>query len=137
MNRIYQSRILVLITLTLAILSVGCNGNTSINRDFRMKVQLSHNGQITRSFNKFYGVEQGSLTVDKGQRIALNYKSALQDGSLIFKCLDPSGMVIWEKFLSESISGTDEIVAGSPGRYTFLVQGQQAAGYINFTWDVE
>ena len=137
MNRIYPSRFLMLITLTFAVLLVGCNPNTSINRNIRTNIQFGQNGRITKHFTYFNGVEQGGLDLQNGQRISFDYEAALYKGNLAFKYLDPSGRVVWEKLLSGSTSGTDEIVCETSGRYTFIAQGQQTSGYFNFAWDIE
>lgn len=137
MNRIYPSRFLMLITLTFAVLLVGCNPNTSINRNIRTNIQFGQNGRISKHFTYFNGVEQGGLNLQNGQRITFDYEAALNKGNLAFKYLDPSGRVVWEKLLSGSTSGTDEIVCETSGRYTFIAQGQQTSGYFNFAWDIE
>ena len=137
MKKIYRSLNILLITLILAVLMIGCNSNPPIDSDLRMKIQLGQNGRITKHFIYFNGVEQGGLDVQNGQRISFDYEADLNKGTLAFKCLDPSGRVVWEKFLSGSVSGTDEIVCEIPGRYIFIAQGLQAAGYFNFVWDIK
>ena len=137
MKKIYRSLNILLITLILAVLMIGCNSNPSIGSDLRMNIQFGQNGRITKHFTYFNGVEQGGLDLQNGQRISFDYEAALYKGNLAFKCLDPSGRVVWEKLLSGSASGTDEIVCETSGRYTFIAQGQQTSGYFNFAWDIE
>jgi len=137
MKKNYRSRNMLLITLIFAVLMIGCNSNHSRNSDLRMNIQFDQKGRITKHFTNFNGVEQGDLDIQNGQRISFDYEAALNKGNLAFKCLDPSGRVVWEKLLSGSASGTDEILCETPGKYTLLVQGHQSAGYFDLTWDVE
>ncbi|MFC2042921.1 hypothetical protein ACFLUA_02075 [Chloroflexota bacterium] len=137
MNKFYKSHIKLFLTLSIAVLMIGCNFIPSVISDLRMNIQIGQIGRIARHFDTYNGVESRGLDVESDQRISFDYEAVVYKGSLVFKCLDPSGLVVWEMFISESASGTDEFVSESPGRYTLIVDGQRAAGSFNIAWEVE
>jgi len=137
MNKYYKPHILLCFTIAFAILMAGCNTDHSINSDIHMKIQLDQNGRIAKIYDTFNGIERGSLEVESGQRICFDYEAIVQIGSLTIKWLDPSGVVVWERVISESANGTEEIVSESHGRYSIIVQGQRTVGSFNVSWEVE
>jgi hypothetical protein len=137
MNKFYKPQILLSIKLICMVLMVGCNANHSSNSDINIDIQFGQNGRIAKIYDIFNGIERGSLEVENGQRICFEYEAIVQMGSLTIKWLDPSGVVVWEKVLSEGASGTEEIVSESHGSYSIIIQGQDTGGSFNVTWDGE
>lgn len=135
MKKHKKSIILWCLTIAFAVLLSGCSDDHSISSDIKMKINFDQNGQIAMCHDSFNGIERGSLEIRNGQRIYFDYDTNLQKGSLVVKWQDPSGAAIWQKILSESENGTEEIVSASPGRYSILIQGQDATGSFNATWE--
>ena len=137
MDKLYRRCTHLTITIAIAVMMIGCSSIPSVNSDMRMNVQIGQNGRIAKLYDTFSGVERGSLEIESGQRIRFSYEATVQEGSLAVRWLDPNGAVAWQRVLSESASGTEEIVSESPGRYTIVVKGQRTVGSFNIAWNGE
>ena len=137
MDKFYKRHIHLIITITFAVMMIGCNSIPSVDSDMRMNVQIGQNGRIAKLYGTYSGVERSTQEVESGQSIHFYYAASVLEGSLALKWLDPSGTVVWQRVLSENASGTEEIASESPGRYTIIVQGQRTVGSFNIAWNGE
>ena len=137
MNKYLKPQVLLGLTMAFALLLSGCNSNDSVSSDAHVGIQIGQNGRIAKLYDTFDGIEIRSLELEGGQRIHFDYNATVEKGRLTFKLLDPTGAAIWQRRLSESASGTEEIVGESPGRYEIIIHGQGTVGSFDITWDGE
>jgi hypothetical protein len=102
-----------------------------------MNIRTKGDGQISRIYNTFNGIENESLETEMGQTISIDYEATVNEGILIIKWQDPNGAVIWQKNLAESESGSENIDIKSPGRHTIAIQGKKASGNFSVSWNLE
>ena len=137
MKKHLKTQVLLGLAMAFIVLMIGCSSIDSVSSDARMGIQIGQNGRIAKLYDTFDGIERRSLELDGGQRVCLDYQATVNKGRLTFKLLDPTGAAIWQRVLSESASGTKEIVCESPGGYEIIIQGQSTVGSFDIAWDSE
>lgn len=94
-------------------------------------------GHITSTYESFTGVERGEIQVNSGQAIVLDYQAALTAGGITIKVENPRGETIWQMAVpagEQASPRNAEIRVHDSGRYTIVVEGSQAGGNLNVSW---
>lgn len=128
---------ILLITAILSILLSGCELNKVKFGEVRMMFGTNEEGHIAYTCTTFTGIESGSVQAERGQIISFNYQATISKGSLIIEWQDPAGEVEWRKILVEDDHGKDELLVESAGKHTILIQGQDAGGKFDVSWQVK
>ena len=128
---------LPVIALFLAIMLSGCDFTKIKVGEVRMMYGSNEDGHISYDFKTFSGFESGSTQVDRGEIIFFNYQATINRGSLLIEWQDPAGEIVWQKTLSESDRGNVKIETDTSGKYTIIIQGVNAAGNFDVSWENE
>jgi hypothetical protein len=129
--------IIVFIIILPALLLSGCDTSKLKIGEVRLMYGENEDGRMYYDIKTFSGFERGSVQTEKGQTIAFDYDATLTKGSLIIEWQDPEGEVVWRKNLVESDSGVENITVESSGEYTVVVQGLDAGGSFDVSWNIQ
>ena len=129
-------RFLVAIVVVAFLLS-SCDFSQIKIGEVRMGYGSNEDGYLTYNYSTFTGFERGSSEAEAGQTIAFEYVVTVNKGSLLIEWQDPDGEVVWQKSLVESEQGEDEILAETSGDYAVVIQGKNAGGYFELSWEIE
>ncbi len=127
----------LLVVTVLALLLSSCDFSKVRIGEVRMMYGTNEEGHISYNYSTFTGVENGSLQVEAGQQLSFNYCVTVTKGSLLIEWRDPSGEVVWRKSLLESELGETVIPTETSGTYRIIIQGTNAAGDFDVTWEVD
>ena len=105
--------------------------------EVRMMFGSNEDGHISYTFSTFTGFERGSAQAERGQIINFEYQANVDQGTLIIEWQDPAGEVMWQKSLLGEDLGNNEFVIESPGEYTIIIQGKDASGDFDVSWEIE
>jgi hypothetical protein len=128
---------ILLITAILSILLSGCELSKVKFGEVRMMFGTNEEGHISYTCTTFTGIESGRVQAERGQIISFNYQATISKGSLIIEWHDPAGEVEWRKILVVEDHGKEEIKIESAGKHTILIQGKDAGGKFDVSWQVK
>ncbi|MCK4897554.1 MAG: hypothetical protein KAS38_02160 [Anaerolineales bacterium] len=128
---------ILLIIAILSILLSGCKLNKVKFGEVRMMFGTNEEGHIAYTCTTFTGIESRSVQAERGQIISFNYQAAISKGSLVIEWQDPAGEVEWRKILVEEDHGKEEIRIESAGKHTILIQGKDAGGKFDVSWQIK
>ncbi len=132
----YFTHLLILASLMTLLLSSCEFSNIKIG-EVRMMFGSNEDGHISYTFSTFTGFERGSAQAERGQIINFEYQTNVDQGTLNIEWQDPVGEVMWQKSLLGSDHGQDEFVIKSSGEYTIIIQGKEASGDFDVSWEIE
>ena len=132
----YFTHLLILASLMTLLLSSCEFSNIKIG-EVRMMFGSNEDGHISYTFSTFTGFERGSAQAERGQIINFEYQANVDQGTLNIEWQDPVGEVMWQKSLLGSDHGQDEFVIESSGEYTIIIQGKEASGDFDVSWEIE
>ena len=89
------------------------------------------------SYSTFTGVESERLQAEKGQSIAFSYQVSVEKGSLIIELQDPNGEVLWHQVHETHAQDQLEIPVETTGIQTIIIQGKDAGGSFEVSWQVK
>ena len=127
---------LFLASLCLLLLSSCEFSNIKIG-EVRMMFGSNEDGHISYTFSTFTGFERGNAQAERGQIINFDYQANVDQGTLNIEWQDPVGEVMWQKSLLGGDLGNNEFVIESPGEYTIIIQGKDASGDFDVSWEIE
>ena len=132
----YFTHLLILASLMTLLLSSCEFSNIKIG-EVRMMFGSNEDGHISYTFSTFTGFDRGSAQAERGQIINFEYQANVDQGTLNIEWQDPAGEVMWKKSLLKSDHGQDEFVIESSGEYTIIIQGKEASGDFDVSWEIE
>ena len=135
-SKVYRSYFIVLAAVLATMIS-SCNFSKVKFGEVRMMYGDNEDGRIAYTFSTFTGFERGSALAENGQTISFDYQASIKNGSLIIEWQAPGGDVLWRKNLTENDHGAEELKIESPGKYTVIIQGKNAAGDFDVSWQVK
>lgn len=125
-------------TISLLISLLGaCDPGKIRFGEVRMMYGSNEDGRISYVLSSFSGVENGSIQADAGQTIDMKIDVQLSKGTLTVEWLDPGGEVVWLKEYNGSVNELVEIPIEISGEYSLLIQGKEAGGSFDITWETE
>lgn len=137
MNRNIFLTSILLSSAVFSVLISSCNLSQVKFGEVRMMYGDNEDGHIAYTTSTFSGIERGIALAEEGQTISFDYQASLDRGSLLIEWQTPAGEVLWHKNLTENGSGSDQLQAESPGEYNLIIQGRNAAGDFDVSWQVK
>ena len=135
-----KSQIYLLFTILLigSVLS-GCDFTSKIKiGEVRLGMFGDHqDSHLYYSYSTFTGVESDRLQAEKGQSIAFSYQVSVEKGSLIMEWQDPNGEVLWHQVHETNAQDELEIPVETTGIQTIIIQGKDAGGSFEVSWQVK
>ena len=135
-----KTQIYLLFTIFLigSVLS-GCDFTSKIKiGEVRLGMFGDHqDSHLYYSYSKFTGVESDRLQAEKGQLIAFSYEVSVEKGSLIIELQDPNGEVLWNQVLETNAQDQLEIPVETTGIQSIIIQGKDAGGSFEVSWQVK
>lgn len=117
------------------LLLAGCAG---VQPEKRIQwVGTSRANEMVYSYGRFSGSEEGRVRLEAGQTVVLAYAAEVDAGTLALRVQSPSGAVLWEVTLQESVDEQQvELTAAEDGAHKILVVGDEAKGQFALSWSV-
>jgi hypothetical protein len=137
MNRKVYLSYFVMIVVVLAMLISSCNFSKIKIGEVRMMYGDNQDGHIAYTFSTFTGFERGRALVEQGQAISFNYQASVERGSLDIEWQTPGGEVLWRRNVTEGVQGVEVFQVETPGEYTVIIQGKDADGDFDVSWQVK
>jgi hypothetical protein len=113
----------------------SCSSATILDSDVRIKFLSHQKESISRIYEDFTGYESEFLDAEMGQVMSFTYEAAIHEGWLVIELFDPHGATIWQKVLSESDTGNEDIEFKSTGRYRLIISGEETSGRCSVSWN--
>jgi hypothetical protein len=125
-----QTLVLIII-LTFAMLISSCSSASSLRVGWAC---FNGSQKMDCSYRVFSGREVSQERFEAGESVIVNYDLSLESGSLIFTIENPAGEVIFTASPVDPIEHSHTFTAEQDGRYSFVVEGEEAEGAFLIEW---
>ena len=122
--------------LTIAAVSAGlvaACGQSSLEVGM---VETNLPGRWEASYTTFTGTKVDTIRAQAGQILELAYKVKVDKGDLSIKVGRHDREALWDASLQEDAKDTVEIALGQDGPYTLIVEGENAGGSFDLSWEL-
>jgi len=123
----------IVLFLVLAVLISACSTASSKRMGW---VCVNDSNELDCSFELFSGQEAEKIKLEEGQTLDIAYEVEVESGELWIGLVDPDDVAVWEVDLSQTVSDTVSVPVEASGNYHMVVEGMDAKGAFNITWDI-
>ena len=132
MEYAFGTRLAIALLLISGLLAGCAQSNLEIGM-----VETNLPGRWRASYATFDGTKTDRLEADAGQTLVLDAEAEVDKGNLTIEVRDPDDRVLWDLSLEQDGEESMELVLEQTGRYGIVVEGDNAGGSFNLTWELE
>ena len=94
-------------------------------------------GRWEASYMTFTGTKADKIQADAGQTLILEYEVDVDKGDLSIEVKHPEAGALWDVVLQEDAEDTVELALEWAGPYTITIEGDNAGGSFDLSWELE
>lgn len=91
-------------------------------------------GRISYNYQVFRGTEEGTVTLEDGDTLLVDYRFVVDNGEITLRVVDPDGEEIFEQTFSEDVAAQVALDAEIDGNYDIIVEGDTSNGGFTVTY---
>jgi hypothetical protein len=130
--KVQNKAVPLLLAIGLASLLMGC-GRSEIRLGW---AGLHTPGHVAYRYTTFEGQESVRVDGEAGHVLALTCDVEIDKGELSITLLDPDGEILWQADFEDDSTQAATLPLARTGRHTLSIEGRNAGGSFDITWDV-
>lgn len=128
-----QINLLTISLLVVIGLITGC-GQSSLEIGM---VETNLPGRWEASYATFTGIKVNRIQADAGQILTLEYEIQVDKGDLSIAVSHEENEALWDVSLREDAKDTVELTLEQDGPYALTIEGDNAGGSFDLSWEVK
>lgn len=125
--------LLALFMVTVTALPAGCGqSRTEIGM-----VETNLPGRWRATYQTLTGAKVDTLTADAGEALVLSYDVQVTKGELSIEVRQPGDEPVWDVSLKDDAQAVVELDIQQDGRHRIVVEGDNAGGGFDISWELE